>query len=436
MAAYNDPWTNSMRYFHATTVIGKMPLTEVMCVIKEKMSKPTFREELLVYYSLRPSRKTPEGLYKAEFTAADRQLLDDPWCNPERFDVTLCDKLLRRLRHITGFAFHDEDIWTKSGPYGSNTSLEYMAYRIKDFRNEACHNTRKIGDTEVANLLDELELLHVNFVGNVLSKLGSSWEKINSITDRIKYEYAKLKNKVIDPYRNRKGKVILFNMITFDDPKIKNRTGAEIDSVAIRKVFQIFGRKYVVTIYESYTAGQVRNVFRELQDDPNMKEIDSLIIFISSHGKSRYEFYCKDDVMDLRSLRSMLYETPEGCPSLKDNAKILIANYCQGKGYEAGGEGPMGVSEAVPEEAVGVEGERIPVARNIKTFFSTSDGVPAWRRDKGGNYFLQNFCRILRNNPAVELQQLIFTTNTEVEQELNFRSTFSEEGSRFNHFYF
>ncbi|CAL4060441.1 unnamed protein product, partial [Meganyctiphanes norvegica] len=103
---------------------------------------------------------------------------------------------------------------------------------------------------------------------------------------------------------------------------------------------------------------------------------------------------------------------------------------------------PMAVEESsdlfLTDEGKEREREReiIPVARNIRTFFSTSEGVVAWRRPDGGNYFLQTFCKVMRTNPGLELQQIIFETNEEVETELNCNNTFSEEGSRFNHFYF
>ncbi|CAL4186221.1 unnamed protein product [Meganyctiphanes norvegica] len=229
---------------------------------------------------------------------------------------------------------------------------------------------------------------------------------------------------------------MFFNYTKFDVPQLSERTGAEEDTNAIKNAFDIFEKKYEVRIYENYTTQETLDTFKKLQHDINLYRLDSLIIFISSHGKSRYVFFTKDGEININDLREFLFETPKGCIYLKGNPKIFMANYCQGKARE---EGIDTAIEECSDPFLNTEEGKKPlmsVPRNIKTFFSTSEGVVAWRRYDGGNYFIQTFCKVLTRNQGLELQQLIFKTNQEVEAELKCKTTFSEEGSRFNHFYF
>ena len=230
----------------------------------------------------------------------------------------------------------------------------------------------------------------------------------------------------------------MFNCINFDDDEIPDRTGAEEDSEEIEATFASLG-KYDIRIHTNYTSKEILETFQKIRIDYTLIGMDSLIIFISSHGKSRYEFYTKDGIMNINDLRSLLVETHKGgCLYLLGKPKIFLANYCQGEAMEEG------LRLAVRENAYlslnieegGEQMAKIAVPRNIKTFFSASEGVVAWRKPEGGNYFIQTFCKVLQSNPKLELQQIIYKTNQEVEAELKCKSTFSEEGSRFNHFYF
>ncbi|CAL4110126.1 unnamed protein product, partial [Meganyctiphanes norvegica] len=156
-------------------------------------------------------------------------------------------------------------------------------------------------------------------------------------------------------YINNGGRVLLFNYVKFNNRK-KNRNGAEEDNDAIRDIFGKYEGKYEVIIYDSYTSQETIREFENLQKDNNLNKLDSLIIFISSHGKSRHVFCTRDGEMDINYLRSFLFETPEGCPFLKGKPKIFLANYCQGRAVEK----PMAM--AVKESSEGDVGWEISLA--------------------------------------------------------------------------
>ncbi|CAL4106001.1 unnamed protein product, partial [Meganyctiphanes norvegica] len=239
-------------------------------------------------------------------------------------------------------------------------------------------------------------------------------------------------------YTNNKGRVILFNYFEFNDPKMY-RKGATKDSEAILDTFGNFEGKYEIIIHKNLTTQTTLDKFRELQQDSSLNGLDSLIIYITSHGKHKHVFYTKDGEMNINDIRPLFYETQEGCPYLKGKPKIFLGSYCQGTGYE---EDKSKTLEQSPDflqtsaTDATVISSRIPVARNMKTIFSTSEGLVSWRSTSEGTCLLQYFCKVLREKKDLELQQLIYQTNEEVEAKIGIRNTFSDEGSRFNHFYF
>ncbi|CAL4078988.1 unnamed protein product, partial [Meganyctiphanes norvegica] len=250
-------------------------------------------------------------------------------------------------------------------------------------------------------------------------------------------------------YANNKGRVLLFNYFEFNDPK-NNRKGADKDSHAIYDTFgkfegkyDTFGKfegKYEVIIHNNLTTQTTLEKFKELKQDDSLNQLDSLIIIINSHGKSKHVFYTKDGEMNIKDLRSLFCETEKkGCPFLKGKPKIFMGSYCQGTAHEED------LSKSIKEctdfiETTATDASaitsKISVARNMKTIFSTSEGAVSWRNTRKGSCALQYFCKVLSKNPKLELHRLIFKINNEVEAELGFKNTFSEEGSRFNHFYF
>ena len=94
--------------------------------------------------------------------------LEDPTITADDFDVSLIDKLIRRLKHITGFVDHNHDLWSKDEPSGTNTSIEYLIYQIKQHRNNASHATSTLSESQFD---DKLNQLQANF-DRILIKLN------------------------------------------------------------------------------------------------------------------------------------------------------------------------------------------------------------------------------------------------------------------------
>ncbi|CAL4149208.1 unnamed protein product [Meganyctiphanes norvegica] len=185
-----------VRFWYASTVIGKDALETVLLAYTQGKISTTFKDALLLYYALKPNKKTPEGLYKQYFNNEERKKLEDPSISPKVFDITLSHKLLRRLHSITGLADHNDTVWTKDEPLGSNTSIEFKIFKVKGYRNDACHEICDLSESELVAKLDELELLYTKLVESVLNEKGETPESICKKTDDIKKRFADLRNPI------------------------------------------------------------------------------------------------------------------------------------------------------------------------------------------------------------------------------------------------
>ncbi|CAL4145175.1 unnamed protein product [Meganyctiphanes norvegica] len=189
-----------VRYWHGATVIGKKVMVIVLLAYTLGKITSTYKDELIAYYDLKANKKTKKtsiGLYKAEFcNEEERIMLEDPSVNPERFDITMIDKLLRRLQSLTGLAFHIDDVWTKDEPAGSNTSIEYLIYKVKVQRNDACHKIRDLSERDLEAKLNDMEALYIKLVEKVLTKEGKPKEIICNKTDEIKNDFVNLRNPI------------------------------------------------------------------------------------------------------------------------------------------------------------------------------------------------------------------------------------------------
>ncbi|CAL4077275.1 unnamed protein product, partial [Meganyctiphanes norvegica] len=188
-----------VRFWHAATVIAKKVMIMVLLAFTQGKISNTYRDELIRYYDSKPNKhtkKSSEALYKKEFTNGEQLLLEDPTINPERFDVTLIDKLMRRLHALTGLAYNDDAVWTVDEPAGTNSSIEYLIYQVKCHRNNACHNICDLSESELTNKLNELKTLYTKLVDRVLKESGESPDIICKKTDEIKNDFANLKKSI------------------------------------------------------------------------------------------------------------------------------------------------------------------------------------------------------------------------------------------------
>ncbi|CAL4132065.1 unnamed protein product [Meganyctiphanes norvegica] len=177
------------RYKHAATVIGQKVSQKILNAYTEGKISNTFKDELLKYYVLMPEGTQTTGLYKKEFNRQEQKKLENPSSSPKDFDVSMIDKLLRRLKPLTELQIHYDKIWTEDEPPGSNSSIEYLIHQVKVNRNDAAHDVHNLTDKELAEKLINLEKLYITLLEKVLTEKGKTLEIISNEVKEIRNDF-------------------------------------------------------------------------------------------------------------------------------------------------------------------------------------------------------------------------------------------------------
>ncbi|CAL4070492.1 unnamed protein product [Meganyctiphanes norvegica] len=196
MTSHDEQFFRKLRYGYAATKIANKAMVIILLAFTEGKISATFKDVLLEYYRLLPEGGKREGLYKKEFNQQERQKLEDPSTNPEDFDITLIDKLLRRMKQLTGLAFHYNKVWTEDSPPGSNSRTEYLIYQVKVIRNDASHGIPDLTVREIEDKLTDMEVLYSNLVERVLNEKGKTPEFIRNKTEDIRKDFKELRNPI------------------------------------------------------------------------------------------------------------------------------------------------------------------------------------------------------------------------------------------------
>ncbi|XP_077468299.1 caspase a-like [Stigmatopora argus] len=129
---------------------------------------------------------------------------------------------------------------------------------------------------------------------------------------------------------------LLINNIKFKDPEQGNRQGADTDQRNMNKLLQALG--YEVVNHTNLTGKQIDKAIVDFSKDPKLKDTDSVIVVIMSHGKKDFilgvdwtgiQRKHEEDVFAIDKIFKHL--APGNCKALMDKPKIIIIQACQGK---------------------------------------------------------------------------------------------------------
>lgn len=199
-----------------------------------------------------------------------------------------------------------------------------------------------------------------------------------------------------------KGLVYVFNY-RFLGHKTDERKGAECDSINIKEVFPCYD--YEVTLFEDLTKEQSKNTLARIQRDKKLEEVDSLIVFILSHGIGPYIFKCNDgEQMDLNDITEQFNNV--NCPQLIGKPKIFLVNYCRG----------------LKEEILKFDGD--DNNPDMITIFASVPEYRALRSQDKGTIFVLSLCKILQEREEpIEIDVLFEALKYEMKYGLNKGST-------------
>ncbi|XP_073339295.1 caspase a-like [Pagrus major] len=128
---------------------------------------------------------------------------------------------------------------------------------------------------------------------------------------------------------------LLITNIKFTNRRL-NRDGAERDEKNMKKLLEGLG--YEVVKHPNLTAKAIDAAIRDFSEHPKLKETDSVVVVIMSHGKEGVVLGVdwkketsgdeKPDEFPINDIYKHL--GPEKCKALMDKPKIIIINACRG----------------------------------------------------------------------------------------------------------
>lgn len=169
------------------------------------------------------------------------------------------------------------------------------------------------------------------------------------------------------------------------------REGAEQDSQNILSTFKKFG--YEVTLWEDLSKEEAEKKFDSIRDDQSLARVDSLIIFILSHGLGKknqpFIFLANDrQKMSLTDIRQRF--SARNCPQLQYKPKVFFCNFCRGPN-----------KEQIQKDGDG------SVPHNTATIHASAEDCQAFRDSARGTVLVDRLCEILNKTQAsIELRQV------------------------------
>ncbi|CAL4100584.1 unnamed protein product [Meganyctiphanes norvegica] len=215
----------------------------------------------------------------------------------------------------------------------------------------------------------------------------------------------------VDLYKNcsmPRGLVFMANYKDFANNQHKSRNGSEMDVKNLTLLFTQMGYK-VPKQHINMTRNETVKAIREFTKNPKLKEVDSCIVIIMSHGRDEKSFYTSDNhYLPINEVVEKFSNSE--CPSLKGKPKIFIFQYCRG-----------------PLEDIGVSNQVRPVVHNIQQhggqtvetdaanfgeagvirdatytdmfiIYSTVEGYVSFRHPQRGSWLIEAICDIFMKN--------------------------------------
>ncbi|XP_075956951.1 caspase a-like [Anarhichas minor] len=192
---------------------------------------------------------------------------------------------------------------------------------------------------------------------------------------------------------------LLITNIKFTDDKL-NRKGAEKDEANMDKLLTDLG--YEVVKHTNLTGKAIDDALNEFSKHPKLKETDSVLVVIMSHGKlgTILGVDWKKEISDNERPDEFPIDNiykhlgPEKCSALVDKPKIIIIQACRGEGEGSvlvtDGANPAVVSDNAGEGNIEDDGLRfVNSEKDSVSLLSCTPDTVSYRHSGDGSFLIQ-----------------------------------------------
>ncbi|CAL4087714.1 unnamed protein product, partial [Meganyctiphanes norvegica] len=231
-----------------------------------------------------------------------------------------------------------------------------------------------------------------------------------------------------------RGLVFMANYREFDNKQeLKTRRGSEKDVENLTLLFNGMGYK-IPRQHINMTRSETTAAIKHFKKDPELKNVDSCIVIIMSHGCDEKSFYTKDhETMQIDDIVRKFSNSY--CPVLIGKPKIFIFQYCRGKLEDTGvvnhvqsvvnnmpQQNKMQIeTDAASADVTGVN--RDASYTDMFIIFSTIEGFVSFRHPEHGSWLIESICDIFMKNAfEMNLNDLMMMVSQKV------RNKYKENG--------
>ncbi|XP_054162024.1 caspase-3-like [Oppia nitens] len=181
--------------------------------------------------------------------------------------------------------------------------------------------------------------------------------------------------------RNPRGFCIIFNFDKFVN--YPQRLGSETETKRLNDVFSQL--QFKVIVETNLTRERMQEKLHELSRNADLRDHDSLVIVILSHGQSGFVITSDGYGFQFESIIETFNN--EKCPQLINKPKLFFFNCCRGDNHDSGPKHVFEGMEAAVSDAKPFTSTKVPLNGDIMICYSTIDGFVSWRNEGTGSWF-------------------------------------------------
>ncbi|XP_043095770.1 caspase-22 [Puntigrus tetrazona] len=220
-------------------------------------------------------------------------------------------------------------------------------------------------------------------------------------------------DEVYKMHSNPRGLCVIINNENFPDPKSK-RNGSQKDVDSLNDLFEHLG--FLVEVEKDKTADQIKALMIQYSEDA--RHGDCFVCCIMSHGNEAGLMGCDDQICPLNDITSPF--DGDNCPALVGKPKVFIIQACRGHKMQ---------TKVVVKDGAGVShmkksGKVYSIAKDSDFLIalSTVEGYVSLRSEYSGSWFIQSFCKHLKegSEQGQDILRILTHVNNEVSLEEGF----------------
>ncbi len=256
---------------------------------------------------------------------------------------------------------------------------------------------------------DDEGVMYVRYEPHPKSKT-SKWESMALSFGEVHID--RRKPRKYDPYKmdaDPHGIAVIINNERFDDLKLRDREGTDIDEANLIQTFRY--HHYIVDVHRDCTSTKIREIFEAVRY-MNHTAFDSFICCILSHGKEGHIYSSDGEKVSLNAITAEL--NGRNCASLAQKPKMFFVQACRGRIKD-----PVVrvATDRIATDGLESDGTTIEFPSEADFLFSYSSpyGHTSFRDLDHGSWFISELCRALCcSSTHLHLSDMLLQVNRKV----------------------